>query len=915
MQGNWIHAAFLLIALAPSATAATAAGRVKISAPLKSIAEVNRFDGPTVPTGIPVHATVQVTYVDSEWGILFVQDKTGSIYVKVGKDAATLTRGDVLSLRAFTAPGGVGPILTNPHFTVLKPAPLPTPGMYSLASLQAGSEDSRFVFTQGVLRPGPDIWNHTSLLLVDGPTRVPLMIPGGVSSSILRLVGAVVKVRGVNSARFDGANHRIGAQLFVSTVADIQPEDPSWNSATPRPLLRIEDVRSLDPGKRLLPAVHLKGIIGWKSGQDAFLLDQTGGILVHAASSITADNESSVDVIGFPGRENGSMVIHDAMVRVDRKPAGFVLPSTESKSAAWLMRNGRDGQFAAVTGRLISQKSEGNEYRLTLDDSGVHFSVRVAAADHPGQMITISPNSMVQCVGFVRRFSGSVGSVGSEASLELLVDSPSHLVVQTRRQLSLKILVALGLPLGAGAVLLWIIQLNRTVRAKTVQIRKQMDELQQARDAARLEAEQDALTGLPNRRRFFQLLEERTLSAAEKEESLALLYIDLDGFKMTNDTLGHLFGDLLLKEVADRFNACVNAGDTLCRIGGDEFALIVADVDAARPLADRMLEAVRPCFRIQGQEVSIGATVGISTFPQPGSDATALLLQADSAMYAAKRAGKNEIASYTEEMGSALNDKNRMMIELKKAIERGEIYLEYQPQFDARTLRIQRFEALARWTNLSLGPVPPDKFIPIAEECGFIRELGAYVLERACRDAVDWNREADRSIPVAVNVSTVQLRAGNFAGHVFQVLRKAGLAPEMLELEMTESVMVDDVGRIAENLEELRSAGISLALDDFGTGYSCLAHLRQLPFDRLKVDPSFLRQADLDRGTATLIAAVANVAHALNMKVVVEGIETERELQFVTRLGADELQGYLLGRPSSSPIAVLHAPQQDGLAK
>jgi EAL domain-containing protein (putative c-di-GMP-specific phosphodiesterase class I) len=233
--------------------------------------------------------------------------------------------------------------------------------------------------------------------------------------------------------------------------------------------------------------------------------------------------------------------------------------------------------------------------------------------------------------------------------------------------------------------------------------------------------------------------------------------------------------------------------------------------------------------------------------------------------------------------------------------------VEYQPQFDARTMTIGRFEALARWTNSSLGAVPPDKFIPIAEECGFIRELGAYILERACRDAVGWNREFGKAVPVAVNVSTLQLRGEGFAEQVFETLRKTGLDPELLELEMTESVMVEDIERIAENLEELRFAGITLALDDFGTGYSCLAYLRKLPFDRLKVDPSFLRQADLDTGTATLITAVVNVAHALNMKVVVEGIESERERRFVTRLGADELQGFLLGCPTASPIEVLQA--------
>jgi diguanylate cyclase (GGDEF)-like protein len=906
VRRNWIRAALVLIVFAPEQRLARSAEPPTATMkPLTSIGDVNRYYGPSCPVGIPVRVKAQVTYVDADWGILFVQDQTGAIYVKVGKEGAALKPGDVVDLRASTSPGAVGPILTKPHFLVINHAALHAAGPFNLTSLQGGGEDSQFVVTRGVLRPGPEVWNHTSLSLVDGQTEVPLQIPGGVNSSILSLVGAVVRVRAVSSAHLNEAGRRIGAQLFVSSIDDIQPEDHGWISVSRGRLTRIGDLRNLDLRQRFLPAVHVKGAIAWKSSQDVFIRDETGGAFIHAASPFTADKGSAVDVIGFPDRHNGSIVIRDAIVRFDTASTWPKAPPAHREPAAWLVRSGQDGQRVEVAGKLISQeKGQGNEYLLTLDDSGIRFWARVGAADGPGQMITISPNAMVQCDGVVRMIRGSSGSI---ESFELLVDSPSDMVVQTRRQLSLKVVLAFGMPFCAGAVLLWIIQLKRSVRAKTVQIRKQMDELQQARDAARIEAEQDALTGLPNRRRFFQLLEERTQSAAEDRKSLALLYIDLDGFKMINDTLGHFMGDLLLKEVAGRFSGCVAPGDTLCRIGGDEFALIVERLDAAKQSAELLLQAAQSGFRIQEQDVVIGATIGISTFPHPGCDATTLLLQADAAMYAAKRAGKNELAFYTDEMGSVLNEKNRMSLELKNAIKRGEICLEYQPQFDARTMTILRFEALARWTNSSLGAVPPDKFIPIAEECGFIRELGAYILERACRDAVQWNDQCGQRVPVAVNVSALQLRSDSFADQVFETLRKTRLDPELLELEMTESVMVEDLARIAENLEEFRRAGITLALDDFGTGYSCLAYLRQLPFDRLKVDPSFLRQADLDSGTATLITAVANVAHALHMRVVVEGIETEREMHFVTRLGADELQGFLLGRPNASPIDVLLA--------
>jgi predicted signal transduction protein with EAL and GGDEF domain len=346
----------------------------------------------------------------------------------------------------------------------------------------------------------------------------------------------------------------------------------------------------------------------------------------------------------------------------------------------------------------------------------------------------------------------------------------------------------------------------------------------------------------------------------------------------------------------------------LCRMGGDEFAVVLRYGDTS-PSPVQVAESLQACmiqpFPASGTQVAVGASIGISSYPLTASDDTTLLRQADSAMYIAKRSGANMVVVYTPEVGSEREEQNQLLTELKMAVARGEIYLEYQPQYELRTGRLMRFEALARWNSPVLGKVPPNKFIPVAEESRLMIDLGAHLLEMACRDAVAWNEASGRRIPVAVNVSSVQLRGKSFVESVLEITRRTGLDPTLLELEMTESITLNSRERAVSILTELRDAGVKLALDDFGTGYSSLSYLGDLPFDRLKVDRSFLRKADLGRGVPALMNAVLSVAHALSMTVVVEGVETVEELEFVTLMGADEVQGYLTGRPSTDPQRVI----------
>jgi diguanylate cyclase (GGDEF)-like protein len=418
----------------------------------------------------------------------------------------------------------------------------------------------------------------------------------------------------------------------------------------------------------------------------------------------------------------------------------------------------------------------------------------------------------------------------------------------------------------------------------------------------------DELTGLPNRRLLADRLSQ-TLAAAKRAcHVAAVLYIDLDGFKLVNDSLGHAIGDLLLCGVSTRLRERVRKADTLARLGGDEFVVILGQLkskEEAALVAGKLLEAIALPFVIEEQKITIGASIGISFFPEAASDAASLLQQADSAMYAAKRNGKNGVMYYTPEIGVSLRERMQLETQLRGAIGRDEISVHYQPEFDILSHRLIRYEALARWNHPTLGSISPVKFIPIAEESGVIVALGAYIMERACADAAEWQKIAPHPIQVAVNISSVQLSRENFVQEVLDVLDRTGLPPRLLQLEVTESVMVSGAAQSAETIKRFRELGISVAIDDFGTGYSCLSYLPRLSFDSLKIERSFVHDLGVQPETRAMVSALIGLAHNFGMRVIVEGVEKPEQLEMLRKLGGDEVQGYLFGHPTPNPMTHL----------
>jgi diguanylate cyclase (GGDEF)-like protein/PAS domain S-box-containing protein len=439
------------------------------------------------------------------------------------------------------------------------------------------------------------------------------------------------------------------------------------------------------------------------------------------------------------------------------------------------------------------------------------------------------------------------------------------------------------------------------------------------RDEARFDAlaNYDALTSLPNRVVFQQRLQRSLVHAQRFDGQLAVLFIDLDRFKNVNDTLGHDAGDCVLQAMAGRLKGCLREVDTLARLGGDEFGVLIEQVSDTRfvgSVARKLLQAIAELLRVDGQEYHLTASIGISTYPADGGDATVLLKNADIAMYRAKDRGKNNSQFYAAAMNAHSMQRLSLETGLRHALERGEFLLHYQPKVDIASGRITGMEALVRWMRAEGAMVSPAEFIPLAEETGLIAPIGAWVLKAACERNRAWQRQGMPALRVAVNLSARQFRQANLVSEVARVLDASGLAPGSLELEITESMVMDNPERAIQTLCQLKSMGIALAIDDFGTGYSSLGYLKRFPIDNIKIDRSFIKDIPHSNDDAIITRTIIDMTHNLRLKVVAEGVETQAQMDFLRAHGCDEIQGYYFSRPLAEDAFLALLRAQEGNA-
>ncbi len=415
-------------------------------------------------------------------------------------------------------------------------------------------------------------------------------------------------------------------------------------------------------------------------------------------------------------------------------------------------------------------------------------------------------------------------------------------------------------------------------------------------------AQHDFLTGLPNR----MLLNDRVNQAPSLPSSTGTprkwrcWFLDLDGFKHINDSLGHPTGDKLLQSIAKRLVDCVRVSDTVSRQGGDEFVVLLSEIEQpedAAITARRMLHAVAEAHLIDQHDLHVTTSIGLSVFPDDGLDAEALVKNADTAMYQAKENGRHSYQFFKPAMNVRAVERQSIEESLRRALEREEFTLHYQPKINLRTGEITGAEALLRWTHPARGRVSPAQFIPVAEDCGLILPIGQWVLREACKQARGWVNAGLPISTVAVNISAMEFRDDNFLDIVFGILEETGLDPGSLELELTESVLMKRVESAASVLKTLRAKGIQIAVDDFGTGYSSLSYLRKFPIDALKIDQSFVRQISSTTDDTTIVTAVIGMGRSMNLRVVAEGVETREELAFLQMHQCDEAQGFYFSRP------------------
>ncbi|MFE4568527.1 putative bifunctional diguanylate cyclase/phosphodiesterase [Paenibacillus chitinolyticus] len=429
---------------------------------------------------------------------------------------------------------------------------------------------------------------------------------------------------------------------------------------------------------------------------------------------------------------------------------------------------------------------------------------------------------------------------------------------------------------------------------------KQIDIIEESNKRYKKMAYYDSVTGLPNRVHFNERLTQDIAVAQVTKGKVGLLFLDLDQFKNINDTMGHVSGDALLVQVAGRLQSCLGQDHTVSRLGGDEFTIIVRDIAGAQDcvlVAETVLSALKTGFFLQGKDIYITPSIGISLYPDNGYDSETIVKNADTAMYRAKELGGNLYSMFTSDLEETIEKKLILQRNLHKALERGEFHLVYQPQLQLDTGQIQGIEALVRWNNPELGLVSPEDFIPLAEESRQILSIGEWVLRTACGQNKAWQNEGFPPVRMAVNLSSIQFEHDELIPAIRRILDETGLEARWLELEITESLLLRNKIKTMRTLRQLKELGVHIAMDDFGVGYSSLSYLNYYPFDRLKIDKSFIQHMNERTGDEWIVRTVIQLAHGLHMTVVAEGVETEEQLAYLKIQSCDCIQGYLISKP------------------
>ncbi|MDR5799095.1 MULTISPECIES: bifunctional diguanylate cyclase/phosphodiesterase [Caballeronia] len=750
--------------------------------------------------------------------------------------------------------------------------------------LHTGPDPVPWSFTIGKIAIGAARTAHTDRIILLGPVRSDVDGSIGVYATkrVLdgsgQLIGAVITPLTVSNVAFVGKEAIRKTGVFVSVM-----------SLEGKLIARFPDPGSMK---------NLKSY-----GGDAVHRE----ISTHVSGFVTAT--SSIDgvkrlmayerVAGYPLAIITGMNEQEIRARWQADAVRFILIAYLSLAVVVLLLVIIHRQLRQLSRRTAAVEESEQRFDRVLQE----LTDAVYVRDRDGQIVVAN-----------RKF-GLLFGAGDTRSLigKNVVDLLAHTTKQMVTEVNNRVLNSHGAPLSLEietATHDSVLPIEYTFSA--VDISGQSHVLCQMRDVttrrqyeARLvkQATFDEITGLPNRRLYIDRLSNALHRSKRDGTRCAVMFIDLDHFKRVNDTLGHPFGDQLLIAAAQRLSGLLRPGHTVARFGGDEFVLLMSDFTdpmECRIVAESIVEAFAAPFEVAARSISVGASVGVSVFPGDGTEPDILLQHADTAMYEAKSAGRSAFCFFDHDMNARVHDMLRIDARIRSALARNEISVLYQPIIDPVTHEIVKAEALARWHSQDLGHVPPDKFIPVAEENGSIAQIGDWVLQEACMNAAKWSRELTSPITVSVNVSAKQFDDPTFVDSVFAALETSKLPAHLLELEITERVLISDDETALETISALREIGVGLSLDDFGTGYSSLSYLTKFPLNTIKIDRAFVRDLEHDEQTQNLTRAIIAMAKSLDLKLIAEGVETQEQADKLVLYGCEYLQGFYFGRPMTS---------------
>ncbi len=866
----------------------------------------------------PVHLRGVVTYfdpfVDPRQVAMFVHDATGSIFIAVPHGSlsgslAHIPPGTLVDVRAVSAMGDFAPILTQARIQVIGRSHLPaTAPQVSLTRLLSGDEDGQWVEVEGIIHSIFPTQHDVVLQIAVRDGMISGKVPREPGRDYAPLVDARVKIDANAAPLFNGNGQMIGARLLIPNLSAVHVIEGGPADALSRPVRTIGSLSRFTPMVDLPRRIHVQGrvTLAWP-GSLLCIRDATHGLCAHTAQTTPVALGELVDVAGFAQSGGSSPSLTDAVYR----PAALVSASrpvspeplaVEPVTADQALHGAHDSELVQLDGLLIGRDLAASDTTLMLASKGFVYAVLLPSSLTDAASSAWKNGSHLRVTGICsveldHTRTEREGGPAIRKAFRVLLRSSNDVVVLQKPSWwtpahAVKVLaIVLTVTL---LVLIWVVVLSRRLKRQT-QI------IQQREEQYRYLAQHDALTGLPTR----VLLRDRLESALEQSKRsgrcLALLMLDLDNFKLINDSLGHQAGDQALKVSAERLRKAVRATDTVARISGDEFVVLIGDLNQpqeAELVAAKIVAALSAPFRHLDRDVPLSASVGVCVASASGLDAEALLKSCDAAMYHAKAQGRNCFQLYTADMARFAEENLRLRAGLQRALPANELELHYQPIVDCQTGELTGFEALLRWRSQELGLVMPGDFIPVAEQTGMIIPIGEWVLREACRAIGLLEEQAGRQFLLSVNLSPRQIQQQtNLPQVVAQTIGEAGRAPHLVEFEITESMLMSDSATTHNTLMQLREIGVRLAIDDFGIGFSSLSYITRFSIDRIKIDRSFIRKCTREGGNLAVVRAMVAMAHGLSMTVVAEGVESAAEFRFLREEGCDMVQGYYLSRP------------------